>query len=218
MKGLLIKDICLLLKQKKFFITLVLMAIGLVFITQDASFIIGYLTYIISSFVMSTISYDEFDNGNVFLFSLPISRNTYVLEKYLFALTIGGIVWIITTIIASIYQSINTFNFIFIDWLLSVFTVYEVLLFILSLMIPIQLKFGSDKGRMAILGAFVIVGGLGFLIVNSAEMLNIDINLFLNSLSTLNIGTVVLVILILSLICLFISYMISVKIMNKKEF
>lgn len=218
MKGLFIKDIRLMLIQKKFFITLALMAVGLVFITEDASFIIGYLTYIISSFVMSTISYDEFDNGNAFLFSLPISRNTYVLEKYIFALTIGGVVWTITTIIAAIYQSVNTIDFIFIDWLLAVFTVYEVLLFILSLMIPIQLKFGSDKGRMAILGAFVIAGVLGFVIINGLEMLNIDIGPILYSLSTLNIGIIVFVILILSLICLFISYIISVKIMNKKEF
>ena len=33
---------------------------------------------------MSSISYDEFDNGNAFLFSLPITRKDYVLEKYIF--------------------------------------------------------------------------------------------------------------------------------------
>ena len=50
---------------------------------------------------ISTISYDTFDNGNAFLFTLPFSRKEYTREKYLFSLfwgmitVIGGILLVV---------------------------------------------------------------------------------------------------------------------------
>ena len=70
MKGLLIKDCKLLLQQKKFLIMLVLCAGFLMFNTEDSTFLIGYATMLMGIFVMGTISYDEFDNGYPFLFSI----------------------------------------------------------------------------------------------------------------------------------------------------
>lgn len=57
---------------------------------------------ICSMFSLSTISYDEFDNGNAFLFSLPITRKGYVIEKYIFGIMLGVISLILSTIIACI--------------------------------------------------------------------------------------------------------------------
>ena len=85
MKGLIIKDFKLLMMQKSFFVTLTIVAIFFG-ITTDSIFVIGFLTMICSMFALSTISYDEFDNGNAFLFSLPITRKGYVIEKYIFAI------------------------------------------------------------------------------------------------------------------------------------
>ena len=91
MKGLLIKDFKLLQGQKNFFITIIAIAGIMAIFMEDASFIIGYMTFVGSLFTLSTISYDEFDNGNAFLFSLPITRKDYILEKYGFGLIVGGI-------------------------------------------------------------------------------------------------------------------------------
>ena len=74
MKGLLIKDFQLLKAQKSFFIVLIAVAVGMGLFSYDTSFITGFLTFAVSLFTISTVSYDEFDNGNAFLFSLPISR------------------------------------------------------------------------------------------------------------------------------------------------
>ena len=57
------------------------------------TFAIGFLTFVMSLFSVSSISYDEFDNGNAFLFSLPITRTTYVVEKYCFGLILGLSAW-----------------------------------------------------------------------------------------------------------------------------
>ena len=64
MKGLIIKDFKLLMMQKSFFVTLTIVAIFFG-ITTDSIFVIGFLTMICSMFALSTISYDEFDNGKI---------------------------------------------------------------------------------------------------------------------------------------------------------
>ena len=81
MKGLLIKDLKLLKGQKNFFVVLIVIAIVLSVSMSSPSFVIGYMTFIGAVFTLSTISYDEFDNGNAFLFTLPFSRMDYVIEK-----------------------------------------------------------------------------------------------------------------------------------------
>lgn len=68
MKGLLIKDFKLMMMQKNFFLSIIAIAVVLTVFVKNPSFIIGYLTFIGSVFTLSTISYDEFDNGNAFYF------------------------------------------------------------------------------------------------------------------------------------------------------
>ena len=85
MKGLLIKDLRLMKNMGNSLAIILLVAVGMSFYISDMSFIVIYMAIIGTSFTSSTISYDEFDNGNAFLFSLPVSRKDYVLEKYLFA-------------------------------------------------------------------------------------------------------------------------------------
>ena len=82
MKGLLIKDIKLTLMQKSYFgIVFVIMLASFIF-SNDASLGLGFMPLIMTLFTLSTISYDEFDNGNSFLFTLPIQRKEYVVEKH----------------------------------------------------------------------------------------------------------------------------------------
>ena len=82
MKGLLVKDFKLMKGQKNFFLIIAAIAASTAFFSDDTSFFMGFLPFILSMFALSTISYDEFDNGNAFLFTLPISRTGYTIEKY----------------------------------------------------------------------------------------------------------------------------------------
>ena len=74
MKGLLIKDFKLLKGQKNFFMTITAISIIMIIVSPGTSFPIGFLGFVGALFSLSSISYDEFDNGNAFLFSLPITR------------------------------------------------------------------------------------------------------------------------------------------------
>ena len=100
MKGLLIKDLKLMKNQKSFF--MVMAVVGLIFlITWDAPyFAISYITMMFSMFAITSFSYDEFDNGAVYLFTLPFSRKTYVREKYLFGLLTCLIALTVSTVLA----------------------------------------------------------------------------------------------------------------------
>lgn len=81
MLGLLIKDFQLMWKQKSFFIIIIVVGCLLTMGYNDFTFMVGFITFILSLFTVSSISYDEFDNGYPFLFTLPFSRKTYVIEN-----------------------------------------------------------------------------------------------------------------------------------------
>lgn len=89
MKGLWTKDIRLISSQQKNLAVIWLVAAGILIATDQISFAISYTSVITIMTAISTISYDTFDNGNAFLFTLPFSRKEYTREKYLFSLFWG---------------------------------------------------------------------------------------------------------------------------------
>ena len=116
MKGLLIKDFKLLKGQKNFFMAITAISIIMIIVSPGTSFPIGFLGFVGALFSLSSISYDEFDNGNAFLFSLPITRKDYVLEKYIFGLISGIMSLLLGTVISLVAIGITktgSFNEIF---------------------------------------------------------------------------------------------------------
>ena len=99
MRGLLVKDIELMKQQKQFFILVIVMGIILNLTgSGSVSFATGYFTIITAIFAITTMSYDEFDNGFVFLMTLPVSRKQYVAEKYILGIGLTGVAWGVATI------------------------------------------------------------------------------------------------------------------------
>ena len=81
MKGLLTKDFRILAGQKRYFTIIILIAAIFLCSGQPAQIIVGYCTMFGMLFTVNTISYDEFDHGYLFLFTLPVTRKDYVLEN-----------------------------------------------------------------------------------------------------------------------------------------
>ena len=104
MKGLFVKDLKLMMLQKNFLLLILAIVIGMMIFTDDVVFPLGFLSFIVSLFTVSTISYDDFDNRNAFLFTLPITRNNYVIEKYSLGLLFGCIAWILASGIHDYYE------------------------------------------------------------------------------------------------------------------
>lgn len=92
MRGLLTKDFLTIKNQGKSMILILAIGIIMIISGMNKTFVIGYLTFIASTFAISTLSYDEYDHGYPYIFILPIERKEYVVEKYLFSamLSIAG--------------------------------------------------------------------------------------------------------------------------------
>lgn len=219
MKGLLIKDFKLMLNQKNFFILIVLiLGATACFLDFDYYFLIGYFMFICSLFTISTISYDEFDNGNAFLFTLPFSRSRYVEEKYCFGILAGTCSWFLSFVITTIIQMINSNNFIFSDWMLSTLVMLPIMLVMLAILIPFQLKYGSENGRIAIIiflgGGFVVC----YLLANLLAQSQINFNALISFINNVDPLIILLIIFAICLAILFVSMKISKQIVLKKEF
>lgn len=217
MKGLFVKDLKLMSGQKKFVFLVFLIACMLT-ATNSAMFVGNYLMIFCSVLVISTISYDEFDNGNAFLFTLPISRKEYVREKYIFGLGVCMVVCFITTLVIVGYQSVVVEHYNWVEGIISSISGIFVSAFLLSFMIPLQLKFGSEKGRLVLAGISGIIGVIGFVAVGTTKKFDIAIDELTHWLDAIYPGAVAAGFVVVVLVMIVISYLISVRVMEKKEF
>lgn len=217
MKGLLVKDFRLLKVQKNFFLLIIAVTIGMALFTNDVAPMLGFLAFVLSIFTLSTISYDEFDNGNAFLFSLPVSRKDYAIEKYCLGLILEGGALVLATLLSLIFSKIwdTTSGAEIGMWAL----ILVPLLFVLQgIMIPFQLKFGGEKGRIALLITLGLLALAGIGVEKLARMVGIDVWAILDSLSMMSLGMMVGIATVIAAIFLGVSLKISISIMDKKEF
>lgn len=218
MKGLLIKDFMLLKNQKSFFIIIVAAAIGMSTLMENSSFIIGYIAVIGSLFTLSTVRYDEFDGGNAFLYTLPITRKNYVFEKYEFGLFISGISLFLATVIAMI-ADLMKYSVVLTDTIVTALLTLPITIILLSFMLPFHLKFEGEKSKFATIGAIGLIYVICFAFVKIAELLHIDLIATFNQFFTMRtMGMLIALAFGIGIIIFIISIKISISIINKKEF
>lgn len=220
MKGLWIKDLKLMMVQKKSLFVILLVAVGILIFSEDETFPIGYISFLISISAVSTISYDEFDNGNAFLFTLPVSRKDYTLEKYLFSIIVGILAVICAVFLITIVtMQKGTFGIRLEDILITAAINIPILFLFEAIILPFKLKYEAEKGRIAMIaaiGAIVVI--LIFLQRTIFELLGMDIlNQMINQLASNETKTWI-IIYATAIILWFISLKISEKIMMNKEF
>lgn len=214
MKGMLIKDFSLLKGQKQFFMIAIMFAFIFLFLTDMAGFGVSYLMVMFIIFTLSTIAYDEYDNGNAFLFTLPISRKRYVQEKYVFCLVISAVVCLVDIALILVMNYVKDGTDVEM-LLVTLAAACAVGIVMMAVMIPLQLKFGSEKRQMAMIAGFVIFFFL--LYVGKKLVDRFGIPSFINKIGSLSMGCVVGMITVLVIVMTLISYWISVRIMEKKE-
>ena len=222
MTGLLEKDILILVKQKKLFIIYLASAIMLSF-AMDSSFVVSYFTMIGSLLVLSTLSYDSFDNGLSFLMTLPACAKTYAREKYVFSVIGLLCSWIAGVAAQFISLLLQKQSFDAADLISMDLAFIPIFLIIVSLMLPINLKFGPEKGRIILIIIIAIVMGIGLLgkklILSLLKDPNqIDLEYWMLKIQSIPQSMIVLAGYGISILFFFITMAISVGIMNKKEF
>lgn len=216
MKGLIVKDIKLMMMQKKYLLMLFVIAF-LLSLSFDRYFMLTYFAFMVSLFILSTISYDEFDNGYAFLFTLPLTREVYVIEKYLFSFIIS-VLAILFSLVVCVVQDVMDLGVITQDPLIIAMGFIPVLFLINSISIPVQLKFGAEKGRLANIG---VLGGIALIVIGGiklCEALNINVDSLIMALSQLPAAIIIICALVMTTCIIAVSLKVSMIIMKHKEF
>ncbi len=218
MKGMFIKDLCIMKLQVRFFILIVILAVMLAANGSGASFFLSYVMFVFSIFTITTISYDEMDNGMMYLLTLPVTRKQYVLEKYLFGIFMIGLSAVISLLLMPAGLMIQKAELNMTELLLVTAMTTGIVLVFLAMAFPVQFKFGSEKGRIMMFILFAVI----VLVMVGAEkilgMYGIDLEAGLNQLENVGAGVAAAIPLIFGLLAYGISVMVSLRILEKKEY
>lgn len=219
MKGLFIKDFAYLKQNKMLYVFLIIFGLGFSLFYDNSSFILGYFSVFAGILVIGTINYDDYNHGLSFLLTLPPSRKEYVKEKYY----LSYIVSIILIIIASILSLISDYRLVghinmSLDWFLGILSTLFFSFMLIALLIPVQIKFGSQKSQLAMIIVFGGIALMFIIIYLLTQLTGIQIDAICDQIlenypyliSCLFMGFVI--------ILNYLSYHISVSFIEKKEF
>ena len=210
MLGLIKKDFLLIKANLKsmaiiFIVYLILAFQG----TFDVIFIIPLIGIML---FISTFSYDDFNNWNSYAVTLPDGRKNVVRAKYIASIILTIILAIVclTIGIGISYTKTNSIN---LDEIISSLmgTMLSSII-IISLLYPIVFKFGATNGRIILFAVVFGIAGIGALIAQF-----VDTTPIINMINRLDSYSLI-AIPIISAILLGISYLISNKIYQSKEF
>ncbi len=219
MKGLLIKDFRILLHQKTTFLVIVLLGIFMSTNGGNISFSMGYMMFVSATLTITTISYDYFEKGMSFLFTFPISKKLYVVEKYLLSLLIGLVVAVVGFVLnfaAVFFGALAPWD----EFSVTVVTTLAVALLMIALYIPVYIKCGPEKSRVAILiviGAIAAVGYLAYLVIKVESVQKMLMPL-VGVLENMTAGQFIAIGVAIWAVLMVISVVVSLRIMEKKEF
>lgn len=165
MRGLFEKDIRIIKNQKKMMLIFAGMGVLLLLSGVEISFILPYMASVMTSVA---ISYDSMDNGNSFLFTLPVRRKDYATEKYFFVCGFGAVSALIVAIACGILLLVRKSEMTAGAFGVETMTCLLIVLLLADLLVPLQIKFGAEKSKI------VILATVGILVLGFEIMKNLD--------------------------------------------
>ena len=210
MLGLIKKDFLIIKSNLKSMVITFIVYLMLAFQgTFDVTFIIPIIGIML---FISTFSYDDFNNWNSYAVTLPDGRRNVVRAKYIASIILTVVLGIIALAIGIGISYIKT-NAININEIISSLMGTALSsITIISLLYPIVFKFGATNGKIILFAVVFGIGGIVALVSNFIDMTSV-INM-INGLDNYSL----IAIPIISVILLGISYLISNKIYQNKEF
>lgn len=216
MLGLILKDIINLKKNVRLF-ALFFVIYGVVSVYQrDASFFGSIFTMLFAILVLSTFSYDEMAKFDCYALTMPLSRKSIIQGKYLIMLLLTLFGLVVNTIFTLILNTILKTELTMANIQSGLIGV-AIVIFFYCIVIPIITKFGIERARIILMFVYFIPFLVGILINQLVKGKSQPPEGLIEVLNTLvkNIYVIVPIVLILSL---GLSYYISKRIYEKKEF
>ena len=107
MRGLLLKDIYMLMKYGKIFFIVALLFSALIFTGENSAFYIVYPSFLCGMMSVTLIGYDEREKWNIYSQTLPYSKTQLVSVKYVVGFAFQSIVLLISSITYAIHMIQN---------------------------------------------------------------------------------------------------------------
>ncbi len=216
MLGLLKKDFLLMKTQKNYLVLIIFIAVFLSYSSSD-DFALSYLTLLSCFLVISSISYDDNGGCAAFLLTLPVSRGVYVREKYLFAALITGLGWLIGEL-SVVGVALTRGRMPEAQFFALAPTWYFGSILFVSILMPVMLKYGVERGRIVLFGIVMVALVVGYLSGMVFERIGVDPEAFTARL--INGRTLPLLLLCgaATIAAALLSYGLSMRIMKRKEF
>ncbi len=213
MKGLLIKDFCLLRNQRRILPIYLMLAVWFTAMHNDG-FGFPFLMMMATILTVSTISIDETDHGQTHLFTLPFERKTYVGEKFV----LGGILTAASIALAtacSVLRMLISPDASASDLGMLAFVSLCGGAVFLALMIPIRIRFGGDQGRIMLYVGFALISLVCVLISRVIPGAQEEVSAFF---ARMNMTGAMLAAAGAMVLFLAAGYYLGVRWMEKKEF
>lgn len=227
MKTLLVKDYRILLTNKKSIFFILILGVLMVVSNLEIDFLIGYMMMFSLILSAGTINYDELDNGMSFLMTLPASRKTYAIEKYVLtlinALLCGAAIFVLYLITKGFVNwgfAIDEMAGITLGWVAGIGLSA-------SFVLPMYMKFSAEKRRVVMI---VFAGAIALLVYGVDSLINnmagdgvqnggqVVIGDIITGIEMMNPVVMLLSILVIAVAVIGISMLISIRIIQKKEY
>ena len=219
MKALFIKDIRIILKQQRrlicaFFAVITILA----FATDNSMYAVAFVLFLVPTMMLTTISYDTFENGMSYIMSLPVSVKDYVTEKYILTVASSLIFNIMATILINVVLSIGKgVSIMPLELIVNAMLAQFMVLIYISLVLPVDIRFGTDKGMIIVVLMAVVIGAAGPMLSN----INVDSGLMYklseSEITSVPVNTALLLMSVGGVFVI-VSYFISVKLMKQMEY
>ena len=218
MKGLLIKDFRILLRQKTSLVIFMGLSIFMLINGMDVSFCLAYATILMTTLMIGTISYDEHENGMSFLLTLPVSRRQYAMSKYLFTI-IGIIVTdVILLAVLGVYEAMAPGGIPMSEYVMTAALLFFIAIIMISIMIPVDFKYGVNKSRLVLL-IFAGAGSVVMLVFSKfADAIPYELRRAVEQAALASPAVIGLILGIASLVILIISIICSIQVIKKKDY
>ena len=211
MSGLFTKEFIVIMKNNK--LSFIVIPMFLIFgIMNHQLMFLMLIPALLSMLPLGTMTYDEVSHWDMYVYSLPVKKKSVVTSKYATVLVLALISTVlIGTILFLLKNNVKDVDNNTIAFMTAASLIIGMI--VPSISIPINLKFGTSKGRiiyLIIVGA--ICGIIPTVIISDAQNLTIKLMKIVSNPAILALVTIGIVAAIS-----FISWLISVRIYEKKE-
>ena len=211
MTGLILKDFYTMKKNLIYLVVMILLFSSIYTFGGDSHFADFFISIMVISILISTMSYDEFYHWDRYAAILPLSRRQMVGAKYLTALALSGLGALLSLAIAVTVQFFQGAAYTLEDLAVSAAAPLVGMLGA-SVILPCYYRFGAQKSRFVMMAFYGIPGILLVLVLKFAPgLMNIDSNIDIPPVPFLLGGIAI------TAAALAVSFLASVRILERKE-